>query len=137
MDTTKDQTKFNFELEVRNVLLQRARRLVKLLKSNAPSSIIMSEIKLLQLDLPVFDRDYKNYVMKGIDDEIGKAKGRYGLCSQEGCYNHVQVNSDNKVCSDCNHDFSDFDAIFEKFVNQLKKVKQDCYESVPEMHETV
>ena len=75
--------------------------------------------------------------MKGIDDEIGKAKGRYGLCSQEGCYNHVQVNSDNKVCSDCNHDFSDFDAIFEKFVNQLKKVKQDCYESVPEMDETV
>jgi len=134
MENNTNDTKVAFELEMRNILLQRARRLVKLLKSDAPSTLIVHEIKLLQTDLPAFDKDYKSCMLQSVDAEVGKIKQKYGFCSSKDCYNPVRGEG---LCEDCNHEFSEFDAVFEKFVTQLQKVKGDCYESVKQVPETV
>lgn len=118
--TTKD----SFNQGVRELFLQRTRRLLKLLKNNAPENIISNEINLLYSDLPAFDTEYKKFVSDRAEKDIAAVKIRFGLCKSSGCYNSSKKGQGG-LCKKCHGNSADYEAFFQELVKRVEKTHEE------------
>lgn len=116
-------TKESFNQGIRELFLQRTRRLLKLLKNNAPENIIFNEINLLHDDLPAFDADYKKFISDRAEKDIAAVKSRFGLCKNSGCYNPSKKGEDG-LCKKCHNNTADYEAFFQELVKRVEKAQE-------------
>lgn len=117
-------TRDSFNQGIRELFLQRTRRLLKLLKNNAPETIIFNEINMLYSDLPAFDADYKKFVSERAEKDIVVVKSRFGLCKNSGCYNPTKKIQDG-LCKECQNSCADYEVFFQELVKRAQKAPEE------------
>jgi hypothetical protein len=78
----------------RRRLLMQARRLVRLINLNAPSTVICNEVSLISKTIVLLEDAYLSLTHENALREIGRQKNTIGLCSVKGCNNKVVSDED-------------------------------------------
>lgn len=96
-----------YKKKVLRLMLLRGRRLLKLIKLNAPELILCNEVNMLHNMLPLLGKSFKASVELEADRQIGIQKNLLDYCSTPNCFNRcsseqVEKEHGKLLCQECN-----------------------------------
>lgn len=96
-----------YRKKVLRLMMHRGRRLLKLLKLNAPDLIICNEVNMLHDMLPLLGNSFKASVEQEAERQIGIQKNLMDYCSTATCFNRcspeqIEKEHGKHLCQECN-----------------------------------
>jgi|688.fasta_scaffold00185_2 hypothetical protein len=75
--------------KARNNLIKKCKRIIALANLNAPEIIICNEIKGIHTMMPMFEKGYRYFLEREIEDKMKLEKNKLGLCIEINCKNEI------------------------------------------------
>lgn len=105
--TSRPSPEEEYKKKVLRLMMHRGRRLLKLIKLNAPDLILCNEVNMLHDMLPLLGNSFKTSVEQEADRQIGIQKNLLDYCSNPTCFNmcsseQVEKEHGKHLCQECN-----------------------------------